>query len=118
MQRFLSFSYLKGQWMKWRRPLTLLPRYQQKKEHHREQELVEAIRPGSTAVNCVVQYPQYEIRFQSLYNAGRALTFPCDAQGHVEMDALSERARLNYLYARAVVGREFAAPAVREAELH
>jgi hypothetical protein len=64
------------------------------------------------------QHPQYEIRFQSLFNDGRALTFPCDARGHVEMNALSEKARVNYLYARAVVGREYAAPAVRESELH
>lgn len=61
---------------------------------------------------------EYEVRFQSLYNGGRALTFPCDAQGYVEMDALSEKARLNYLYARAVVGREFAAPAVCKTGLH
>ena len=54
----------------------------------------------------------YEIRFQSLFNEGRALTFPCDAQGRVELDALSDRARTNYLYARAVVGREYAVPAV------
>ena len=54
----------------------------------------------------------YEIRFQSLFIEGRALTFPCDAAGHVEMDALSERARNNYLYARAVVGLEYATPAV------
>ncbi|MEO7338824.1 MAG: hypothetical protein ABIV63_19805 [Caldimonas sp.] len=54
----------------------------------------------------------FEIRFQSLYNEGRALCFPCDEQGHVEMDALSERARRNYLYARAVIGREFAYPRV------
>lgn len=54
----------------------------------------------------------YEIRFQSLFQEGRALTFPCDAEGHVQMDALSDRARDNYLYARAVVGREFATPAV------
>lgn len=55
----------------------------------------------------------YELRFQSLFNEGRALAFPCDAQGHVDMDALSERARGNYLYARAVVGREYATPAVQ-----
>ncbi len=55
----------------------------------------------------------YELRFQSLFNEGRALSFPCDAQGHVDMDALSERARGNYLYARAVVGREYATPAVQ-----
>jgi hypothetical protein len=30
----------------------------------------------------------------------------------VQLDALSERARTNYLYARAVVGREFTAPVV------
>lgn len=56
---------------------------------------------------------RYEIRFQSLFNEGRALTFPCDSEGHVSMDALSEKARNNYLYARAVVGREYATPAVR-----
>lgn len=54
----------------------------------------------------------YELRFQSLFQEGRALAFPCDAQGHVDMDALTERARHNYLYARTVVGREFATPAV------
>jgi hypothetical protein len=62
--------------------------------------------------------PAYEIRFRSLFNDGRALSFPCDAQGHVELDALTELARTNYLYARAVVGREFASPAVMLADLH
>lgn len=61
---------------------------------------------------------QYELRFQSLFNEGRALTFPCDAGGHVQLDALSERARFNYLYARAVIGREFAMPAVQVSDLH
>jgi hypothetical protein len=59
----------------------------------------------------------FELRFQSLFNEGRALAFPCDAEGHVDMDALSERARHNYLYARTVVGREFATPAVQPARL-
>jgi hypothetical protein len=54
----------------------------------------------------------YFLRFGSLFNEGRALTFPCDATGRVAIDALTERARANYLYARAVVGREFATPAV------
>jgi hypothetical protein len=54
----------------------------------------------------------FELRFQSLFNQGRAMAFPCDACGHVDMDALSERARENYLYARAVIGREYAVPAV------
>lgn len=55
----------------------------------------------------------HEIRFQSLFNEGRALSFPCDEQGNVQMDEMSERARANYLYARAVVGREYAYPMVR-----
>ena len=62
--------------------------------------------------------PRYELRFRSLYNEGRALAFPCDAGGHVELDSLSDRARNNYLYARAVVGREFAVPAVQLSDLH
>jgi hypothetical protein len=59
-----------------------------------------------------VQGTCYEIRYQPLSGRGPELAFPCDAQGRVEMDALSDRARNNYLYARAVVGREYAAPAV------
>ena len=61
---------------------------------------------------------RFELRFRSLFNEGRALVFPCDAQGHVELDALSDRARQNYLYARAVVGREYATPAVLPSDLH
>ncbi len=55
--------------------------------------------------------PSYEIRFNSLHR-GRGLCFPCDERGQVELDALSDRARENYLYARAVVGVEFAYPQV------
>lgn len=54
----------------------------------------------------------YEVRFMSLFAQGRGLAFPCDALGHVDLDALSERARNNYLFARAMVGRENAAPRV------
>jgi len=54
----------------------------------------------------------YEVRFQSLFNEGRALSFPCDREGRVDMDRLSSKARGNYLFARAMVGREYAAPAV------
>ena len=54
----------------------------------------------------------YVLRFQSLFDEGRAYAFPCDAQGHVDLDALSEKARNNYLYARAVIGLEVAMPHV------
>jgi hypothetical protein len=52
----------------------------------------------------------HEIRFDYLFDGGRSLAFPCDAMGHVDIDALSDRARTNYLYARAMVGREYALP--------
>lgn len=56
---------------------------------------------------------QFEIRFQSLFREDRAVAFPCDAEGRVELDGLSERARNNYLFARAMVGREYATPSLR-----
>jgi hypothetical protein len=60
----------------------------------------------------------YELRFKSLFDEGRAYSFPCDVAGTVNMDTLSERARTNYLYARAVVGREFSMPAVHPTLAH
>jgi hypothetical protein len=58
----------------------------------------------------------FEIRFQSLFHAGRALAFPCDSQGLVNLDAMSERARDNYLHARGMIGREYAMPLVQVSE--
>lgn len=60
----------------------------------------------------------YDLCFQSLFDAGRAYVFPCDAAGHVDIDALSFKARQNYFYARTVVGRELSMPAVRPHELN
>ena len=57
----------------------------------------------------------FHLWFVNLNTMGRALCFPCDAGGTVALDDLSERGRDNYLYARAVVGHEFAWPVVREA---
>jgi hypothetical protein len=61
---------------------------------------------------------QFELRFQSLFNSGRGYSFPCDPKGLVDLDQLSDGARNNYLYARAMVGRELAFPAVRPCDLH
>lgn len=61
---------------------------------------------------------RYEITFRSLCREGRGLAFPCDAGGRVDLDDLSDFARNNYLYARALVGREFAAPSVELREMH
>jgi hypothetical protein len=57
------------------------------------------------------------LSFRSLFGAGRGFVFPCDPQGRVDMDALSERARNNYFYARAMMGRELAYPSVQKEEL-
>jgi hypothetical protein len=54
----------------------------------------------------------FEVRFMSLFRQGSGYAFPCDGQGHVNLDALSERARNNYLYARAMVGRDIGMPCV------
>jgi len=54
----------------------------------------------------------FELRFRSLFQEGRALAFNCDADGHIDLDRLSDRGRERYLYARALVGREYAQPEV------
>jgi hypothetical protein len=56
---------------------------------------------------------QYALTFKRLSGDGLAYAFPCDANGHVDLDALDERARNDYLFARGLVGRTFAAPAVQ-----
>jgi hypothetical protein len=55
----------------------------------------------------------FELRFQSIHDAGRGFAFACDAAGHVDIDAMGERERNRYFYARTCVGREFLMPTVR-----
>jgi len=59
---------------------------------------------------------RFELRFHSLYKPGRAYSFPCDAGGRVDMDALSDGERHRYLYARAIVARELSLPAVQRCD--
>jgi hypothetical protein len=54
----------------------------------------------------------FRLCFRSLFDSGRGYAFPCDGNGRVDLDDLSESARNNYLYARAMVGRELTVPAV------
>ena len=61
---------------------------------------------------------KYQLRFRSLFEEGRGYSFPCDALGCVDLDALTERGRSNYVFARTVIGREFAMPAVQACDLH
>jgi hypothetical protein len=59
--------------------------------------------------------PTFILRFRPLSARGSGLSFPCTGSGSVDMDALEEGALRNYLYARAVVGVEFARPSVEPA---
>jgi hypothetical protein len=55
---------------------------------------------------------QYELRFTGLFNKGRGYAFPCDATGHVDIARFTDRVRLSYLSALAVVGKELSCPMV------
>jgi hypothetical protein len=58
---------------------------------------------------------QFELRFLSLTDRESGYAFPCDPKGQVDLNQLSDRTRNDYFYARAMVGRELALPAVRPA---
>jgi hypothetical protein len=59
----------------------------------------------------------FQLRFRSLFREGRGYSFPCDAIGNVDLDRLSERARVNYFFARAMVGRDLHVAEVVAGEL-
>ena len=69
-----------------------------------------------SSVRVGVGQSRYLLRFESLFHAGRGLCFPCDERGEVTLDQLSEQARENYLFARAVVGHEYATPVVQRCD--
>jgi hypothetical protein len=69
-------------------------------------------------MNTIQTSAAFELRFRSLFVEGRGFAFPCDAAGHVDMDSMSRHALNNYLYARSVIGREVAIPAVQPSQLH
>jgi hypothetical protein len=55
---------------------------------------------------------RFELRYRSLSPHRCGFAFPCDAEGRVCLAELSEPARENYLYARAMVGRDLLHPQV------
>ena len=61
---------------------------------------------------------RFEIRYQPLHGSWPVLAFPCDANGCVPLDDMSERVRNDYFFARAVVGAGYAAPALARRDLH
>lgn len=60
--------------------------------------------------HCLPLDAPFEIHFADLLHKGRELVFPCDARGRVDLDALSDRAREDYFFARAMVGRGYSPP--------
>jgi hypothetical protein len=56
--------------------------------------------------------PRFVLRFRPLRAKGCSLAFPCNDRGCVDLDALGDGLLRSYLYARAVVGAEFARPSV------
>jgi len=44
--------------------------------------------------------------------SGSARCFRCDAAGQVDLDALAPLERIEYLYARALVGHDFGRPSI------
>lgn len=65
---------------------------------------------GSSSVGCGRSL--FQLCFPSLADPRRAYVFPCDDAGQVDLDALGERSRNEYFYARTVVGRELSLPKV------
>ena len=55
---------------------------------------------------------RFELRYRSLSSHRCGYAFPCDKNGQVHLDILSDAARENYLYARAMVGLDLLHPQV------
>lgn len=60
----------------------------------------------------------YRLCFRPLFDSGRGYAFPCDVAGQVDLDQLTDSARNNYFYARAMVGRDLAVPSIEPADVH
>lgn len=54
----------------------------------------------------------YELCFRPLSHTSQGYSFPCDANGQVNLDAMSEPTRNAYFFARVVIGHQLAAPEV------
>ena len=71
--------------------------------------------PSTSTTACISSTAReantFQLRFNSLFT-GRGLSFPCDASGVVDLDALSEHARDNLTRARGGVGRDYGVPQV------
>jgi hypothetical protein len=55
----------------------------------------------------------FELRFDPLVEEQAPLSFPCDAQGCVDLDELCDRSRCDYMFAHTLIGRNFTLPVIR-----
>jgi hypothetical protein len=55
----------------------------------------------------------FELHFEPLVDEQRPLSFPCDADGRVDLDGLCDRSRCDYLFAHTLIGRHFTVPVIR-----
>jgi hypothetical protein len=55
----------------------------------------------------------FELHFEPLVDAQLPLSFPCDADGRVDLDVLCDRSRRDYLFAHTLIGRHFTMPVIR-----
>jgi hypothetical protein len=58
--------------------------------------------------------PTHLLHFEPLSAGEAGLDIPCDPHGRVGLDALGEKLRNDYFFARTLIGRLFAAPTVRK----
>ena len=56
----------------------------------------------------------FELRFRPLVCERGMLAFPCDPRGRVDLNAVSDRTKNDYLFAREMVGREYAVPVLQQ----
>ncbi len=59
--------------------------------------------------------PTHLLHFEPLSAQSAGFDIPCDPQGRVGLDALGDKLRNDYFFARALIGRLFARPTVRQA---
>jgi hypothetical protein len=54
----------------------------------------------------------FQLCFKPLRASGRGFAFPCDPDGQVNLDHMSERSRNDYFFARGMMGREVSYPEI------
>ena len=67
---------------------------------------------NTTTTSALASACAFELRFASLFDEGRGYAFPCDAEGHVDLDSLSARALANYFCGRTLTLRAASAQAM------